>query len=85
MFIGDSAIGAEAKGLGGGNFEIELPRNVDVFVGDSIYVSDINPRVLGTIEYINSDPNDVFERILFKSPVNLFSLRFVDVIHTPHE
>ena len=85
VFIGDNAIGAEAQGLGGGNFEIELPRNVDVFVGDSIYVSDINPRVLGTIEYINSDPNDVFERILFKSPVNPFSLRFVDVIHTPHE
>ena len=85
VFIGDDAIGAEAQGLGGGNFEIELPRNVNVFVGDSVYVSDINPRVLGVVEYINSDPNDVFERILFKSPVNPFSLRFVDVIRAPHE
>ena len=83
--IGDNAIGAEARGLGGGNFEIELPRNVDVFVGDFIYIPDIHPRILGTIEYINSNPNDAFERILFRSPVSLFSLRFVDVIHSPYE
>ncbi len=85
VFIGDEAIGAEAQGLGGGNFEIELPRNVDVFVGDFIYTPDLYPRVLGTIEYINSDPNDVFERILFRSPISLFSLRFVDIIPRTHE
>jgi len=85
VFIGDSAIGAEVQGLGGGNFEIKLPRESGVFAGDSIYVSDINPRILGTVEYINSDPNEVFEKVLFRSPVNLFSLRFVDIIHSSHE
>ncbi len=84
VFIGDNAIGAEAQGLGGGNFEIELPRNVDVFVGDSIYIPEFHPQILGIVEHISSDPNDTFERILFRSPVNLFSLRFVDVIHSPH-
>ena len=84
VFIGDNAITAEAKGLGGGNFEIELPRNVDVFVGDSIYIPKFHPQILGIVEHINSDPNDAFERILFRSPVSLFSLRFVDVIHSPY-
>ena len=84
VFIGDNAVTAEAHGLGGGNFEIELPRNVDVFVGDSIYIPKFHPQILGTVEHINSDPNDTFERILFRSPVSLFSLRFVDVIHSPH-
>ena len=85
VFIGDEAIGADAHGLGGGNFEMELPRNVNVFVGDFIYTPNIYPRLLGTVEYINSDSNEVFERILFKSPVNLFSLRFVDVIPKTNE
>ena len=85
VFIGDDAITAEAYGLGGGNFEIELPRNVDVFVGDSIYIPEFYPQILGVVEHINSDPNDAFERILFRSPVSLFSFRFVDVIHSTHD
>lgn len=79
VFIGNEAIMAEAKGLGGGNFEIELPQNVDVFIGDSVYISEFDPRILGVVEYINADANDAFEKILFRSPVSLFSLRFVDV------
>jgi cell shape-determining protein MreC len=85
VFIGDNAIAAEAEGLGGGNFEIELPQNVDVSVGDSIYIPQFQPQILGIVEQINVDPNDAFEKILFRSPINPFSLRFVDIIHPSHE
>ncbi|MBU0722984.1 rod shape-determining protein MreC [Patescibacteria group bacterium] len=80
VFVGDSAISTEAIGLGGGNFKIELPQNVDIFVGDSIYMPSISPRVLGIIEHIDEDANNALEEILFRSPISFFSLRFVDVV-----
>ena len=48
VFIGGEAIMAEAKGIGGGNFEIELPQNVDVFIGDSIYIPEFHPQIFPT-------------------------------------
>jgi len=80
VFVGDSAISTEAIGLGGGNFKIELPQNVDVFIGDSVYIPAISPRVLGIIEHIEENNTNALEKILFRSPVSFFSLSFVDVV-----
>jgi len=85
VFIGDSAIATEAIGLGGGNFKIELPQNLDVFVGDSVYISGISPYILGTIEFITKDANYALKEIMFRSPVSFFSLRFVDVVNNLYD
>ncbi|MCK5027628.1 MAG: hypothetical protein KAS07_04365, partial [Candidatus Pacebacteria bacterium] len=74
------ALVAEAIGLGGGNFEIKLPKNSHVSIGDTVYMSGIDSRVFGIVEKIESGTKDAFERILFKSPVSPFTVRFVEVI-----
>jgi cell shape-determining protein MreC len=79
VFVGEKALEAQAVGRGGGNYEVKMPRNSGTAIGDTIYVPHIQPRVLGTVEKIESGPKDVFELLLFKSPVNFNTLRFVEI------
>ncbi len=71
---------ATAKGRGGGNFTIELPRDVDVFVGDTIETGGSYMGIIGLVEYIEVDPNDPFQKIFLKSPINVFDISWVEVL-----
>lgn len=80
VLIGPENIGAEAKGLGGGNFEIILPREVPIEEGNTINIPGIEPFVLGVVGYIQKEPSDAFQRILFKSTANIQEIKFVEVL-----
>lgn len=80
VVLGTNSVSAEAVGLGGGNFSIFLPREVDVKEGDVIVIPSITPNVFGVIEKVSSQDKDSFQTILFKSPVNISELRYVEVI-----
>lgn len=80
VFIGDDHIQAEAVGLGNGNFKIVLPQGSEVKEGDAIIVPDIIPTVFGTVEKIVPSDQPSFINILFKEPVNLSELYYVEVI-----
>lgn len=77
--LGDESTTAVARGVGGGNFEVELPRGVDISPGDVVSFPSISKEVAGVVEKIKVRPADAYQTILFKSPVNLFMLRFVEV------
>lgn len=78
--VGADAISAEATGLGGGNFEVLLPRDSNVHVGDSVYVPGIRPGLLGVVGRIETNSIDAFDKVYFRSEINPFSLRFVEVV-----
>lgn len=78
--IGSKGIPAVAKGHGGGNFEIMIPRDAQISKGDSISAPSLVLHLLGVVEYIEEKPNDPLLRILFKSPVPLFEIEAVDVL-----
>ena len=75
--IGEESISAIAQGLGGGNFEVRLPRGVDVKVGGEIISPKLLVELLGIVEYIESKPQNSFQKILFKIPVNINQLKWV--------
>jgi len=85
VLLGGGAIPATAKGKGAGNFEITLPRDVEVSLGDVVTIPDIEITILGTVLYIEKDPNSPFQTILVKSPVNLSELRVVEVVASSSE
>ncbi|MEK7461677.1 MAG: rod shape-determining protein MreC [Patescibacteria group bacterium] len=64
-------------GLGSGNFRFELPRDIVIEVGDRILSSDVGTRHLATVGEVNIRPTDSFKEILAKSPINIFTLRFI--------
>ncbi|HYF10110.1 MAG TPA: hypothetical protein VD967_00705, partial [Candidatus Paceibacterota bacterium] len=79
VMIGSSTP-AKAIGVGGGNFRILLPKGSAVAVGDPIVFPSISPRIFGKVEEIESDASDTFERVYFQSPVNLFELRWIEIL-----
>jgi len=80
VIIGPSRLPAEAEGQGGGNFKILLPREIDVTEGDSITIPDINPDIFGIVEHIDREATDAFQTILFKNPINMNEVYFIEVV-----
>lgn len=76
----DGTIPATAYGKGVGNFEITLPRDIEIALGDVITIPDTEVVVLGSILSIEKDPNSPFQTILVKSPINFSELRWVEVV-----
>lgn len=77
--IGEDVVQAEAVGLGNSNFEIILPREVDILEGDLITIPSINTLLFGVVRDVELSPADAFQRILFKTPLNVQQLKFVEV------
>lgn len=80
VIISASSVTAEAVGVGGGNFNIQLPREVEVKEGDVITIPSITTNVFGIVEKVNFKDTDSFQTVLFKSPVNISELGFVEVV-----
>ncbi|MEX0651905.1 MAG: rod shape-determining protein MreC [Candidatus Paceibacterota bacterium] len=72
-------VAAEAVGKGGGNFEIRIPRGVEILEGHPVFSPHIDGGILGVIEEIVVLPSDSFQVVLFSSPLSLQSLRFVTI------
>jgi cell shape-determining protein MreC len=77
--LGDKNAFVQAIGRGGGNFEITVPKDQDVPMGSEAVLPGITPYVLGIAEEIISDPRDPFQKILFRSPINVQDLKFVQI------
>lgn len=79
VLIGDksSPITGLAKGLGGGNYQITLPKNLMVKLGESIYTDDAQADLLGVIEKIKQTDTATNQTIIFRSPTNIFQLRWL--------
>lgn len=73
----DANVPVIAVGQGSGNFEINLPKAVEVKEGEKVVALGINPLLLGIVEKIKSNPSDPFQKILFRLPVNIQELNYV--------
>lgn len=80
VILGGSSATVEAVGIGGGNFNIFLLREVEVKEGDVIVIPSITANVFGIVEKVNFKDKDSFQTVLFKSPVNISELNFVQVV-----
>lgn len=78
VFAGNVA--ATAIGRGGENMEIELPKSVDIGVGDYVTTVGTSPLFLGVVEEIIEDPINPFKKIVFRLPLNIQELRYVYIV-----
>ena len=67
-------------GRGGGNFEIDIPRGINIKYGTEVIIPSLNSYLVAITEKIISDLRDPFQKILLKSPVNIQHLKFVQVL-----
>ena len=80
VLIGNSNIEKDATGLGGGNFEVQIPREIDIKEGDPIVIPSISANVFGVVEKIEFKESDSFQNIIFKNPINIGELKFIEVL-----
>ena len=80
VMIGADGVEAEAIGQGGGNFEVRLPREVEVANGDIIVMPSVTSNIFGSVSQIEVRDKDSFQKILFKNPLNISDLLWVEVI-----
>ena len=64
-------------GLGGGNFKIEVPKDVDILWGDSFVYPNLASAVLGNVYYIDSNAQSSFKTVYIRTPVNVFASKYV--------
>ncbi|MEA2112366.1 MAG: rod shape-determining protein MreC [Patescibacteria group bacterium] len=78
--VGFNKIIGTAEGKGGGNFEIKFPRDVIFEKGDVVVLPDMDLLILGTVESILTTPEDPLQTLLFRIPINIFELRWVQIL-----
>ena len=78
--IGFNKIISVAEGKGGGNFEVKLPREISVEKGDVVVLPEMDLFILGVVEDITTVPENPLQIILFKIPINIFELRWVQIL-----
>ena len=80
VVVSDS-IATNATGIGGGNFEIIMPKDITVSEGMSVRLEEFPGTKIGYIESIKLTDSDSFQRILVRNPVNIFQVNEVLVYH----
>jgi cell shape-determining protein MreC len=66
-------------GRGGGNFEMVMPKDFALQQEAEVTLPGINSYVLAIVQKTISDPRNPFTKVLLTSPVNIQSLKFVEV------
>jgi len=79
-FINGVNASIELTGRGGGNFEMIIPMDLSIENGTAIYMPGSTSLVLAKTGEIISTPTDPFKKIILSSPVNIQSLKWVQVI-----
>lgn len=77
--LGDEHLLVSALGRGGGNFVTQLPRGVEVLVDDIVILPNISTQIFGVVEQVLFTPADQFQTILFKNPINMAEVTWVEV------
>jgi len=80
VLLGNSNIEEQALGIGGGNFSVEVPREIDIKEGDSIVIPSISTNIFGTVEKVEYKESDAFQKVIFKNPTNISELKWVLVV-----
>ncbi len=79
IVLADAGISGDLVGRGGGNFEIILPRETPIVVGDTATLPTIDSTVVANVESSVSDPSDPFQKVLLSSPVNIQTQKWVEI------
>ncbi len=80
LIVGGS-INVSLRGMGNGNFEATLPRDVDVPIGAQVISLGLNPFLIAIVGAVVNDPRDPFETILLTTPFNMQELKLVEVLN----
>lgn len=68
-------------GKGSGNFELHVPRDLDVRDGDILTLPGYPQYIVGVIKSVQFDDRDPYQTVLARIPINVQELKFVRVVN----
>ncbi len=68
-------------GKGGGNFSVKVPRDLEISPGELVVLSANPSFSLARVASIETTETDSLKVVRLIIPVNLFSIRFVEILH----
>lgn len=77
--IGPKSTQVEVEGFGAGSFVAKLPRDMEIKEGDEVIMPSVSTSILGFVQKIESSVADSFQKIIFKIPINLSEIKWVEV------
>jgi cell shape-determining protein MreC len=75
-----SQIDLDLKGAGSGGFEITIPKDVEVHVGQAILSKQIYSHIIALVSGVVSTEHDSYKKVLAKSPINIQELSWVQIV-----
>ncbi len=69
----------DLQGVGGNNYQITVPKEFDVVLGDSIVTTDAQQSVIAIVYYIDSSSQNSFKKVLARIPFNILQTNWVQV------
>ena len=83
VLVGEPVAVSVAHGLGGGSFELSVPQEVAVAVGDAVRLPASDPVVVGVVAEVSFEEKDATKTVRFASPVSFSELDFVQIFVAP--
>lgn len=85
FFTGDAiitrlGITVPVEGKGSGNFELHVPRDLDVRENDVMTLPGSPDFIFGVIKSVQFDERDPYQTVLARTPVNVQELKFVRIV-----
>lgn len=69
----------ELVGRGGGNFEMTIPLDLPSENGNLVVLPSIKREVIAIVDGVLSSPTDPIKKVILRSPINIQSLKWVEV------
>lgn len=66
-------------GRGGGSFELELPRDIEIKEGDKMLLPGVESELVGVVSKVMLEPTDSTKKIIVRGVGNINSVRFVSI------
>jgi len=82
LFASSSTLAIALKGQGGGSFTAEVPSGILVRAGDAVVFNALGIEHIAEVVHVAEDASSSFITLYLQLPVNIYTLRFVEVRRT---
>ncbi len=76
-YLESLSLNISLQGKGSGNLSFSLPKDLNVAVGDKIFLNSRSPYLVGQVAQINESPAEPLKEIFVRIPLNISQLRFI--------
>lgn len=66
-------------GRGGGNFEMSIPKDLNITTGNTLVLPRISANVVAIVANVVSDGHDPLQKVILRSPINIEELKWIQV------